>query len=294
MLSLPALSELQFSTRCRDFTDWATSSLQLPNLTSLTLIDYDGHIPLPFLAAHGGRLTYLHCYPPEKSPDTWHVSSVQFGFDELSDVAPMIEHLIVCTQSVPHLLRDLSQGERSLLHLRYLDIWMRLPGLTRQRVLEESFKEYDAATGANKEKFPALGEHIRFLSYHGHSDLPKICHPSAISADDEIRALCIRDICVVQTSWCVRANEDFVELDEGLNSATAASDDEEDLEFVPEDDGEDRTSWISEDASDVGSDAGSFDNGGEESFVTLSEGEGLEELPNGLYTLPHRALLEQY
>ncbi|RDX52069.1 hypothetical protein OH76DRAFT_1481133 [Lentinus brumalis] len=295
VLSMSGLNELQFSTRCCYFTDWATSYLQLPSLTSLTLLDHDGHIPIPFLVAHGGRLTYLHCYPPGNNPDRWQISSFDYGLRELAGVTPMIEHLIVCTRLVSKVLHELNYAKQPLLHLRHLDVWLHSTRLTRQRVIELSFNRYDATTArANREKFPALDENVRFLSYHGHSDLPKICHPSALCTDDETRALRIRDVCVVQTSWCVRANEDFAELHEKSNSATAASDEEEDPDFVPEDDEEDRTSWISEDASDSGSETGSADNGGEDSYEAVSEGLDVQ-LQSGLYTtLPLWAFNERW
>ncbi|TFK81653.1 hypothetical protein K466DRAFT_330966 [Polyporus arcularius HHB13444] len=292
MLTLPSLNDLQISMEGYNLYEWIASSWQLPNLTFLTFLDFYGHISLPFLAAHGGQLIYLHCYPSSSEhAASWHGMHVtQHGFDQLADVAPMLEHLVVC-KAASDILRDFRKADRPLVHLRHLDVWVpHVAGLTRQRVMEESFEGYDDAPGSDREKFPALGENVRFLSHrvHGHSDLPKICHPSALSQSDEVRALYVRDVCVVQTSWCVWANEVPARIRDEPGSDTADSDEEEDPEFVAGDDEEDKTSWCSEDASDHGSETGSLDGMAEDSHVMLREDKVTE---NGT---SHQALLEQW
>ncbi|RPD82017.1 hypothetical protein L226DRAFT_13802 [Lentinus tigrinus ALCF2SS1-7] len=281
-LSLPALCELQYSKRCMWFDQFAISSLQLPSLTSLTFLNYDGHSPFSFLAAHGSRLTYLHFYPQSDNPPIsvfW--SSYFMDLQELADVCPMIEHLVICTFRISDVLTQFHTSAKPLLHLRYLDTWARTLSRTREGAMEETeLQVYDLMTGGNREKFPALGNNFRFLSHHGHADLPKICHPSALTDDDEIRTVYINDVCVVQTSWCVRPNEDFAELHMEVPESDASGEDEEqDPTFVlVESDEEDRTSWISEATSDSEPGSGGSDRESlEDACETWSESEMLSE-----------------
>lgn len=296
-LTLPALSDLSLTMQDYNLYGWIASAWQLPNLTSLTLLGYDGVIPSTFLAAHGKRLTYLHCYPyAGRYHDSWH-SEFEYGLDELAAAAPMIEHLVVC-KAASDVLRKLNAAEEPLLHLRHLDVWVpHMPGLTRQRVLDESFKEYDEATEGNHEKFPALGENVRFLSHrvHGHSDLPKICHPSALSTDDEVRTLCVRDVSIVQTSWCIVPVIEHVKRLGDEPNVDSDEDADEDPDFVADDDDEDRTSRVSEDASDSGSDAGTLDSGDDDGDAALSqETVTYTNWPHRPDAHVHHALLEQW
>ena len=256
VVSLPALNELKFSTRCLWFTDWATVSLRLPNLTSLTFIDYDGHVNFSFLAAHGARLTYLQFYPQcGDAADPYRFATYVDICGHLANVSPLLEHLVICSTQLNKVLVDFNNSARPLLHLRCVDIWLRIDDCNPDELLKTYFTMYDTETGGSREKFPALGDNVRFLSYRGHIDLPdKICPPSALAAADGVRAVYIRDVCVVQTRRCVRANEDFAQLSDEVPEPGAGQVDEDDEEqdptFILDSDDEDKTSWISDDTSD--------------------------------------------
>ena len=256
MLCLPALRELELSVYYPTLVTWATSSCQFPNLTSLTFIDYLGELPLHLLDAHGARLTYLHCYPLQDSIDgSWYIGHSWHGFSALSNTSPMLQHLVT---TAPFVLLELNRCTQPLFHLRYLDVWPHLRDATRREAIQELLYNADIANveHANREKYPALGNNIRLLSFHGHSDIPRICHPAALSREDEIRTMCVRDVQVVQTSWCVRAHKDFTTTpaswpeSEGISNNLDDPDDSDDPDFVLEsaDEEEDSESWVSEDS----------------------------------------------
>ncbi|RPD54973.1 hypothetical protein L226DRAFT_613554 [Lentinus tigrinus ALCF2SS1-7] len=275
MLSLPLLCELQFSTQCRFFTNWLISSCQMPKLTSLALID-SVSVPRSLLQAHGSHLTYLNHYP---SYSDYHSSFLRTRngiqvFDSLSETCPMIEHLAVSASDLFEALVELNRSPRPLLHLRYLDVWLigresrTAEKLVGPFVIFADFDRYDMKSGANREKFPALGTNARYLSYYGHSDLPRICHPTALSGDEKVRTVCVHDKCVVQTSWLVQEKQD---LWPGHPADVRYGSD-----FVPESEDGDRT-WISDDASEISEAADrGLDDGSEDDHDTWTEDQVLE------------------
>ncbi|RPD54978.1 hypothetical protein L226DRAFT_613557 [Lentinus tigrinus ALCF2SS1-7] len=276
-LSLPLLCELQFSTRCEIFTDWVTSSCKMPNLRSLTLTKSDS-IPLSFLEAHGGRLTYINCNNFDSQlPNSNHLTDLR----SLAETCPMVEHLVVCHAfDVVEVLFVLHRARQPLLHLRYLDIWLteswRGPVVTQEKLVD-SFARYDKyhrKSGAKREKFPVLGTNARYLSYYGHTDLPRICHPAALSGDDEVRTVRVHDACIVQTLWLVQEKEGDV-----WPGHPESDDQSNDSDFVPESEDEDTTSWISDDASDNSAEADSgLDDGSEDTHDTWTEDQVLKGL----------------
>ena len=250
VLPMPALRELQFSTECDAFTKWATSSCQFPSLVSLTLNNYYDRDPLPFLKAHGEHLLYLNCYP-----------HVPLDLDSIAGVSPMIEHLVVSATCAFSVLPDLHPSPTRLLRLRYLDIWLPKSALDPEQLVKKAL--HQAACDNACWALPVLGDHIRVLvSIEEHSEIPIICPPDALSAEEDARTVYIQDMCVVQRRWRVQAL-DFKDLAD--DDPDEDEDEDEDPHFVPdsEDEDDDGTSWISSDASASESETGADDNGSE-------------------------------
>ncbi|KAM5539875.1 hypothetical protein V8D89_006378 [Ganoderma adspersum] len=225
--------------------DW-----ELPRLRSLT-ISHDEGLSIT-LRALGRSLTYLHIASD--------VLSFGEDFGQLSQLCPGG----ACT-----LFRGRVEPFR---RLRHLDLWFKDeldPTLWSPRAAAAQLERAQASFA------PAL-EGVRGLIWYtagmppvpnDADDLPRICHPSGIAHAGDSRLVCVRDVWMVQTGWCVRPLGDW-----WLGEETWLEDDSGDYvlsEREGEDDSdEDSTSWISESGS--GSSVGS--DFGEGSFVEDVEG----------------------
>ena len=173
----------------------------------------------------------------------------------------MIEHLVVSATCAFSVLPDLHPSPTRLLRLRYLDIWLPKSALDPEQLVKKAL--HQAACDNACWALPALGDHIRVLvSIEEHSEIPIICPPDALSAEEDARTVYIQDMCVVQRRWRVQAL-DFKDLAD--EDPDEDEDEYEDPDFVPdsEDEDDDGTSWISSDASASESETGADDNGSE-------------------------------
>ncbi|KAM5537616.1 hypothetical protein V8D89_008694 [Ganoderma adspersum] len=188
----------------RDVWTWG-----LPNLRSLTLFN-SSKLPTAVLERLGRTLTYLYlCYP---------IPCKDLQLARLSELCPVLEHLVLYPRPYsPNRMSAALRGESepdstvSFRNLRHLDVWLK--GDTFRTMWRA-----DAAAAlvahARSGLAPALQGMRGLLSLSPSSmpalaDLPTICPPSAIARADDTRLLCVYDIPMIQTAWCVRPVDDF-------------------------------------------------------------------------------------
>ncbi|PIL31156.1 hypothetical protein GSI_05853 [Ganoderma sinense ZZ0214-1] len=193
----------------------------LPRLRSLTLLE-SFHIPIPVLDALGRTLSYLHIHNAAYCADR--------NLAGLPALCPALEHLVLHPQESlpdwrPALFRESASTSTTghFPRLRFLDVW-----ITSEP--DAHGQMWDAARAAallahaRARIAPAL-EGVRALlvcSPDPPYTLPTVCHPSTFAtltsagADrDESRLVCVRDVWMLQTAWCVRRAADLW-LDEDM------------------------------------------------------------------------------
>ncbi|KAM5535279.1 hypothetical protein V8D89_011085 [Ganoderma adspersum] len=199
---------------------WKWTLPRLRSLTILSYIDYD-IIPIPVLEALGRTLTYLHIHDFTYCADR--------NLTTLPALCPALEHLVLHPGEFLNNWRPAPFREGTSLtghfpRLRFLDVW-----ITNEPDAAMWDAERAAAllTHARARIAPAL-EGVRALLVCSpclpHA-LPTICHPSVMrkittgassgSDRDESRLVCVRDVWVLQTAWCVRPLAEWW-LDEDL------------------------------------------------------------------------------
>ncbi|KAM5535262.1 hypothetical protein V8D89_011068 [Ganoderma adspersum] len=154
---------------------WQWTLPRLRSLTILSYIDYD-NIPIPVLEALGRTLTYLHIHDFTYCADR--------NLTTLPALCPALEHLI--TNEPDAAMWDAERAAALLTHAR-ARIAPALEGVRALLVCSPG------------------------LPYA----LPTICHPSVMrkpttgagaglgSDRDASRLVCVRDVWVLQTAWCV-------------------------------------------------------------------------------------------
>ncbi|KAI1786825.1 hypothetical protein LXA43DRAFT_1184931 [Ganoderma leucocontextum] len=171
-----------------------------PSLQSLALLNgYE--LPTIILKTLGRTLTYLHlCYP---------IRCEDLRFDRLSQLCPVLEHLVFYPQQYsPEWISGASM--EPFRRLRYLDVWL------QPHVYKTRWSSNTAASLVERARSgfaPAL-EGVRgllvLMPLYLPSDLPgTICHPSVITRADGTRFVCVCDVPMVQTAWCVRPVADW-------------------------------------------------------------------------------------
>ncbi|KAM5535258.1 hypothetical protein V8D89_011064 [Ganoderma adspersum] len=219
----------------------------LPRLRSLTVVLTE--LPVLALEKLGCTLTYLHL-----SSSSADAPCTGAGFAQLSQLCPALEHLVFYPQahSADGICALLDSVE-PLLNLRHLDVWLRGPQDTKTWTPSEaaSLLEHLRSRVA-----PALSSARGLLAVtplpHG-ADLPAtICHPSALPragvGESGTRFVCVGDVWIVQTAWCVGPLGDWW-LDEGMWLAPDSGDEGDRSNYGYESVSE---GWGSESESDSG------------------------------------------
>ena len=241
----------------------------LPNLRTLTVLDCY-LLPVPVLERLGRTLAYLHLYNTTYCEDP--------ALAQLPALCPALEHLVLhpaepLLEWHPALIIELEleaagahNPAQQFARLRFLDVWITGTADTQQWTAERAAALRERARASFA---PAL-EGVRALlaCLPGlPPDLPRMCHPSAMAAagEDGSRLVCVRDIWVVQTAWCVRPLADWW-LDEDMWLEDESGDYvyESESESDGEDEGESEE-WDSEISGDEdgGDDVGTDAHGGQ-------------------------------
>ncbi|KAI0756633.1 hypothetical protein C8Q80DRAFT_46870 [Daedaleopsis nitida] len=270
-VSLCTLEELHMDGA---FIDYATSMWSLAQLKALT-IQQCPHAA-DFVCRHGQRLTYLHIYEGRSRS-----SIPQVKLPRILDQCPLLEHLV--GPNLEDVADALLLAPSSSVHLQYLDVQSPREYYPRTRAwrwTRESLMKWvdeNIETAEHEVYVPALvRRNIRLIQYNkslvplGYHDIPRILHPAALLGEDKdrVRFATLGGQPWVQTSWLVCPNIDFA-AEHKLWGGRGKPEEDEDSSYAPEENEEDRTSWISDDSDR--SSAGSEGDGG-------SEGAVLEEL----------------
>ncbi|PIL23295.1 hypothetical protein GSI_14605 [Ganoderma sinense ZZ0214-1] len=182
----------------------------LPNLRSLTLLN-GFKIPTTILEKLGRTLTYLYlCYP---------IVCEDLQPALLSRLCPVLEHLVLylhpfTLERVSATFRSASESGAPFRRLHYLDMWLTGDAYRRYRTVWGASDAAAFVASARSTFAPALVG-VRALpalslsSLPALADLPNICHPSALERTDDTRVVCVYDIPMLQTTWCVRPAEDW-------------------------------------------------------------------------------------
>ena len=190
----------------------------LPRIRALTVILNE--LPVLVLEKLGRTLTYLHLSPPSSSADAPCTGA---GFAQLPHLCPALEHLVFHPRATTaDGILALFDSAEPLLNLRHLDVWLRGPTNTQAWTPAEAASLLE---GMRSRVAPAL-ESVRGLL--ARTPLPHeaalpgaICHPSAFVHAEEgegeggTRFVCVGDVWLAQTAWCVRPLGDWW-LDEGM------------------------------------------------------------------------------
>ena len=202
----------------REIWQWS-----LPRLRSLTILQCLD-IPIPVLQSLGRTLTYLHIYA-ETSCAGPHPPSNSSGSSSVPTLCPVLEHLVLHPHEFlfnwhPALFHESIGTAGHFPRLRFLDVWV-----TSQLDGELWNAECAAAVLAHaRASFAPALEGVRAMLEYSRGlrlpyALPTICHPSAMRTppgagegeggdedrSDESRLVCVRDVWVLQTAWCVRS-----------------------------------------------------------------------------------------
>ncbi|KAI1786786.1 hypothetical protein LXA43DRAFT_750414 [Ganoderma leucocontextum] len=280
--TLEFLEELWVEFDLTNFTPVSSSSpraiwkWELPRLKSLTILNDEG---LPTILEKLGRtLTYLHI--------ACDVACFGEGFDRLSQQCPLLEHLVFYP---PYGLEGwaytLFRGSvEPFRRLRYLDLWFKDKLDPRLWHPSAAASQLERARSSYAPALEGVRGLIAFSYMPVHDDLPRICDPSMITRTDDTRFVCVRDVWMAQTAWCVRPVGDW-----WFGGEMWLEDDSGDYEASDCDgkDDEDRTSWVSGDDSETGSgsvlEAGDGDEDEQAAIMEEGKGEqlGREEILEG-------------
>lgn len=242
-INLPRLEDLAVHVSTNEFPEYLCSSWVLPKLRSLTILACR-RLPRNVLAAFGKNLKYLHLCPKHYCHDKPGRSVT--GLQNLPELCPGLEHLVFC-QSGPDPLRKVVEMQGSLPQLRHIDIWRKTNVIRSRKVY--SCRVRICQLEDHVKKFPLLKWRIRLLAAGMDIDSPRLCDPADTVKDGHWRIHSVRGVDVVQTSWCIMFYTDFkprqhhpwdLDVGEDTSSSYTAGDSSDD---------EDRTSWVSHDAS---------------------------------------------
>ena len=189
----------------------------LPRLRALTLALNE--LPILVLEKLGRTLTYLHLSSPADTPCTGA------GFAQLPHLCPALEHLVFYPQvHMADRICALFDPVEPLQNLRHLDVWLRGPKDTQAWTPTQAASLLE---GMRSRVAPALESARGLLARtplpHEAALPAAICHPSMLprlkegegEGEGGTRFVCVGDVWMVQTAWCVRPLGDWW-LDEGM------------------------------------------------------------------------------
>nr|VWO98044.1 Polyphosphate kinase (EC (ATP-polyphosphate phosphotransferase) (Polyphosphoric acid kinase) [Ganoderma boninense] len=178
-----------------------------PNLRSLTLLNAI-ELPTIILKNLGSTLTHLHlCYP---------ITCQALQSALLSELCPVLEHLVLCPRLfTPERLSTAflvsPESGPPFRRLRYLDVWLRSNAYRRTWGADKA----TAFVAHARSSFAPALEAVRGLVLLSSSsvptpeELPTVCHPSALGGPEDTRVVCVCDVPMLQTAWCVRPVDDW-------------------------------------------------------------------------------------
>ncbi|KAM5533531.1 hypothetical protein V8D89_012810 [Ganoderma adspersum] len=186
----------------------------LPRLRALTVVLNE--LPILALEKLGRTLTYLHL--SSSSADTPCTGA---GFAQLPQLCPALEHLVFYPQAhTADGICALLDSAEPLRNLRHLDVWRRGPTDTQAWTPSEAASLLERLRSRLAPTLSSARGLLAVTPLPHEADLPAtICHPSTLPragvGEGGTRFVCVGDVWIVQTAWCVRPLGDWW-LDEGM------------------------------------------------------------------------------